>query len=154
MRNHNGRKECIYDTHTSTPAPDVITYPHGYIYAGEISAIRKLLDAGLTESVRNILVVVESRKDNEHDAAIRAEAAKQEREKAQPFIDFVKATELKNGEMAALMRRNELKLDNLKDPMQKLAFTFYSEIAELSHQADVILQEYAESLRAQQEEKK
>jgi hypothetical protein len=58
-----------------------------------------------------------------------------------PFIAYLKMVSLKHGEMLDLMRRNSLKIDDLKDPMQKLAFTFFSEIGELSHKADVVLEE-------------
>lgn len=80
------------------------------------------------------------------------QAAKSERERAQPFIDLVKGISLKHQEMVDLMRRNKLKIDDLKDPMQKLAFTFFTEIGEMSHKADVVLKEYEESLRGAQEE--
>jgi hypothetical protein len=55
--------------------------------------------------------------------------------------DFVKKIELKHGEMVSLMRRNKMKIDDLDNPMQKLAFTFFSEIGEISHEAEVILEE-------------
>jgi hypothetical protein len=78
-------------------------------------------------------------------------AAKAEREKVQPFIDFTKAASLKHNEMVDLMRRNNLKIDDLEDPMQKLAFTFFTEIGEMSHKAEVIIREYKESLRESKE---
>lgn len=54
---------------------------------------------------------------------------------------FRAGVELKHQEMIDLMRRNKIGIDNLEDPMQKLAFTFFSEIAELSYKAEVIRKE-------------
>jgi hypothetical protein len=79
---------------------------------------------------------------------IEAEAACKAREGVQPFIDLVTLMETKQREMNDLMRRNELKIDNLDDRMQKLAFTFYSEIGEMANKADVVIKEYEESLRS------
>lgn len=79
----------------------------------------------------------------EHDAAIAAK----EREKVQPFIDLARVLATKCDEMQDLMRRNKIVIDNVQEPMQKLAFTFYSEIAELAHKAEVVIEEYEESLR-------
>lgn len=59
----------------------------------------------------------------------------------QRYISFLKMVSLKHSEMVDLMRRNHLKIENMNDPMQKLAFTFFSEIGELSHKADVMLEE-------------
>jgi hypothetical protein len=68
----------------------------------------------------------------------------------QSFVIYTKVAALKHGEMVDLMRRNNLKLDDLNDPMQKLAFTFFSEIGELSHKADMVIEEYEDSLRQQE----
>ena len=78
----------------------------------------------------------------------KIDGAKAERDREQPFIDFAKSASLKHSEMVDLMRRNNLKIDDLEDPMQKLAFTFFSEIGEMSHEAEVIIDE---SLRSQKE---
>ena len=88
---------------------------------------------------------------NENIQKQRKEAAKAAREQVQPFIDFTKAASLKHNEMVDLMRRNNLKIDDLEDPMQKLAFTFFTEIGEMSHKAEVIIREYEESLRSKGE---
>jgi hypothetical protein len=42
-------------------------------------------------------------------------------------------------EMQSIMRTHGLKIDNLDDPMQKLAFTFYSEIAQMSEESRALL---------------
>lgn len=76
-----------------------------------------------------------------------AQAAAKEREKVQPFIDLARVLATKCDEMQDLMRRNKIVIDNVQEPMQKLAFTFYSEIAELAHKAEVVIEEYEESLR-------
>ena len=39
-----------------------------------------------------------------------------------------------------LMRQNDLKIDDLDDPMQKLAFTFYSMLVEAAHRAETIIE--------------
>jgi len=40
-----------------------------------------------------------------------------------------------------IMRENGLKLDNLNDPMQKLAFTFYSDLCEIEQKARQLFEE-------------
>ena len=107
------------------------------------------------ERVKNLIYIVyrdggEERDDDIHEAlkGIRSRPVGSEaREKV--LEQFVKKVELKHGEMVDLMRRNKMKIDNLKDPMQKLAFTFFSEIGEMSHEAETILAE----LREQQGER-
>ena len=47
-----------------------------------------------------------------------------------------KAAASKPAEAAAIMRENNLKIDNHDDPYQKLAFTFYTMLAELAGEAD------------------
>ena len=44
-------------------------------------------------------------------------------------------------EMQEIMRKNNLKIDNLDDSMQKLAFTFYTRIVSLSSKAEHILED-------------
>ena len=61
------------------------------------------------------------------------------------IINFIKMVSGKQQEMIKIMERNNLVLDNLNEPMQKLAFTFYSEIAEMSHNADILLEEISGS---------
>ena len=46
-------------------------------------------------------------------------------------------------EMQDLMRKHGLKIDNLDDSMQKLAFTFYTELCELSREAENVLEHSA-----------
>jgi hypothetical protein len=41
--------------------------------------------------------------------------------------------------MQAIMRKHGLVIDNLDDPMQKLAFTLYTELVEISLQAEQAL---------------
>lgn len=41
--------------------------------------------------------------------------------------------------MQEIMRKHNLKIDDLADPMQKLAFTFYTELCESAHEAQAIL---------------
>ena len=39
-----------------------------------------------------------------------------------------------------IMRKNKLKIDNLDDPMQKLAFTFYTDLCEIDREAQYVLE--------------
>jgi hypothetical protein len=47
-------------------------------------------------------------------------------------------------EVRDIMRRNNIKLDDLKNIYQKLAFTFYSTMAEHSSKASQVIEEYKE----------
>ena len=49
-------------------------------------------------------------------------------------------------EMQAIMRQEGLKIDNFDNPMQKLAFTFYSVLCELANKAECKLANKAEKL--------
>jgi len=53
---------------------------------------------------------------------------------------------LKLDEAQRIMRENDLKIDNLKDPMQKLAFTFYTMIAEGASEYEWALKQKREGL--------
>lgn len=44
-------------------------------------------------------------------------------------------------ECQEIMRKNDLKIDNLEDKMQKLAFTFYTDLVDLSQQAEQALKD-------------
>ena len=55
---------------------------------------------------------------------------------------LLKEVEEKHEEMITLMRKNNIKIDNLDDPMQKLAFTFFTEIGELSRKAELFRLEH------------
>jgi hypothetical protein len=60
------------------------------------------------------------------------------------IVDFL--TKVKNQAAAdqETMRRNGFVIDNLDDKWQKLAFTFYTDIAALSTEAEHILEDIAE----------
>lgn len=51
----------------------------------------------------------------------------------------VRDVEAQPGEAQRIMRENGLVIDDLDDPMQKLAFTFYSDLAELASKAEAAL---------------
>ena len=57
---------------------------------------------------------------------------------AEMFAEAVATSEAPT-RMQAIMRREGLKLDDLNDPMQKLAFTFYTELCERASKADELL---------------
>jgi hypothetical protein len=61
------------------------------------------------------------------------------------MLKFIRHVSTKNSDMIDIMHRNGMVLDNLNDPMQKLAFTFFTEIANLSKMADNILVEHRQS---------
>jgi len=44
---------------------------------------------------------------------------------------FARWVQMKQPEALAMMQKNGFVLDNLKDPMQKLAFTLYTDLVEI-----------------------
>jgi hypothetical protein len=80
-------------------------------------------------------------KQYEHFTALHGCASHSAAQSEKVLEWFTKKIALKHGEMVDLMRRNNLIISDLQDPMQKLAFTFFSEIGEMSHEAEVILEE-------------
>ena len=52
------------------------------------------------------------------------------------LADFAKWAQQVQKNAIAIMRKNNLKIDDLNDPMQKLAFTFYSDLCEIAHKAE------------------
>jgi hypothetical protein len=48
---------------------------------------------------------------------------------------FARWAQQKQPEALAIMEKHGLKIDNLKDPMQKLAFTFYTSLVEIEMKA-------------------
>jgi hypothetical protein len=56
----------------------------------------------------------------------------------QRLRDFIAPLIEKPKEMQALMRKHGLKIDDLDNPMQKLAFTLYTELCEIAHNADAL----------------
>lgn len=48
----------------------------------------------------------------------------------QDMLEALKGVVTKQEQMLSIMRENNLKIDDLDDPMQKLAFTFYTEICD------------------------
>ena len=61
----------------------------------------------------------------------------------EPVMKFVEKVKGKAYEAQAVMRQNGFVIDNLEDRWQKLCFTFYTDIAALSSEAEQIL-EYLE----------
>ena len=66
------------------------------------------------------------------------------------LIEFARWVQQKQPEALAIMEKQGIVIDNLDDKIQKLAFTFYSEIAEMSHKAEVLLEEHKSALRARE----
>ena len=54
-------------------------------------------------------------------------------------VDFLRKVSDKGKEMLAICEKENFVFNNLKDRWQKLAFTFYSEIAQLSSEAQAIV---------------
>lgn len=52
------------------------------------------------------------------------------------LVEVVKDASKRQRQCLEIMRKNNLVLDNLDDPMQKLAFTFYTELVAIAMQAD------------------
>ena len=53
--------------------------------------------------------------------------------------DWIKKVSTKSKEMLAIMEKHNIVIDNLDDKMQKFAFTLYSEIVQLSSEADNLI---------------
>jgi hypothetical protein len=51
------------------------------------------------------------------------------------MLDHYRALQDVPKDMQDIMRHNGLKIDNLEDPMQKLAFTFYCELVQIAEAA-------------------
>jgi hypothetical protein len=49
---------------------------------------------------------------------------------------FAKWTQMFQPDALRIMRENHLVLDNLNDPMQKLAFTFYTNLVEIAQKSE------------------
>ena len=47
------------------------------------------------------------------------------------LVDFARKAQKKQPEALEIMQRHNLVLDDLNDPMQKLAFAFYTDLVEL-----------------------
>lgn len=138
-----GFKQDTCDLVCSRPAPasaseNIELYVLKVLSDSREEILERLSSPFSPETIREMQEIT-----RKHDAAIAAK----EREKVQPFIDLARVLATKCDEMQDLMRRNKIVIDNVQEPMQKLAFTFYSEIAELAHKAEVVIEEYEESLR-------
>jgi hypothetical protein len=59
---------------------------------------------------------------------------------APDMYDEMNRASLQPARAQELMRQNGLKIDDLDDPMQKLAFTFYSMLVEAAHRAETIIE--------------
>ena len=148
---------CEHDTrtHPHTPAPEENGDAHFHYDNQQFRLITTkelniLVYNGKQAERYGIAKVVKRESiQKQRQDLVSQEAARTATLALQPFVTYTKAAALKHGEMVDLMRRNGLKLDDLNDPMQKLAFTFYSEIGELSYKADVVIEEYEETPRRQ-----
>ena len=60
------------------------------------------------------------------------------------LAEVVKLSRTKQQQALKVMKDNDLKIDDLDDQMQKLAFTFYNYLVELSMRAEVALAELDE----------
>lgn len=60
------------------------------------------------------------------------------------FVLFLKNVVQSPKRMVKVMRENDLKVCDLGDPMEKLAFTMYCELCSLAQRAEVLLEEMEE----------
>ena len=58
---------------------------------------------------------------------------------APDLLAACKAAASKPAEAAAIMRENDIKIDDHDDPYQKLAFTFYTMLVELAYDAERVI---------------
>jgi hypothetical protein len=59
----------------------------------------------------------------------------------QELVAFAKWTQTFQEDAARIMRENQLVIDDLDNPMQKLAFTFYTNLVEITSASERLFEE-------------